>query len=79
MEAIRGHFQRGTDPYFFILLSTSHISSFMLKHKMHDSSQNCYISATLHPCNLAYKTIQQLNLNLIVFIIESPHEDGLNK
>ena len=30
MAAIRGHFRRGTDPYFFVLLSTSHVPSFML-------------------------------------------------
>ena len=30
MAAIRGHFRRGTDPNFFVLLSTSHVSSFML-------------------------------------------------
>ena len=30
MAAIRRHFRRGTDPYFFVLISTSHVPSFML-------------------------------------------------
>ena len=30
MAAIRRHFRRGIDPYFFVLLSTSHVPSFML-------------------------------------------------
>ena len=48
MAAIRGHFRRGTDPYFFFFcyqLAIYQVSCFY--HKMHDSSQNCYISAPL--------------------------------
>ena len=30
MAAIRGHFRRGTDPYFFVLFSTSHVPNFKL-------------------------------------------------
>ena len=48
MAAIRGHFRRGTDPYFFLFcyqLAMYQVSCFY--HKMHDSSQNCYISAPL--------------------------------
>ena len=47
MAAIRGHFQRGTDPHFLYCyqLAMYHVSCFY--HKMHDSSQNCYISAPL--------------------------------
>ena len=48
MAAIRGHFRRGTDPYFFLFcyqLAMYRVSCFY--HKMHDSSQNCYISAPL--------------------------------
>ena len=48
MAAIRGYFQRGTDPYFFLFcyqLAMYQVLCFY--HKMHDSSQNCYISTTL--------------------------------
>ena len=48
MSAIRGHFRRGTDPYFFLFcnqLAMYQVSCFY--HKVHDSSQNCYISAPL--------------------------------
>ena len=48
MAAINGHFCRGTDPYFFLYwyqLAMWQVSCFY--HKMHDSSQNCYISAPL--------------------------------
>ena len=30
MAAISGHFRLSTDPYFFVLLSTNHVPSFML-------------------------------------------------
>ena len=42
MAAIRGHFRRGTDCF---QLAMHQVSCFY--HKMHDSSQNCYISAPL--------------------------------
>ena len=48
MAAIRGHFRRGTDPYFFLFcyqLAIYQVSCFY--HKVHNSSQNCYISAPL--------------------------------
>ena len=47
MAAIKGHLQRGTDPYF---LYCYHLAMYQVPcfyHKMNDSSQNCYISAPL--------------------------------
>ena len=53
MAAIRGQFRRGTDPYFFLFcyqLAMYQVSCFY--HKVHDSSQYCYISA---PLTVTYK------------------------
>ena len=47
MAAIRGHFRRGTDPFFLFCYQLAMYQVSCFYHKMHDSSQNCYISAPL--------------------------------
>ena len=58
MAAIRGHFQRGTDPYFLYCYQLAMYQVSCFYHKMHDSSQNCYISAPL----FVHKGIELINL-----------------
>ena len=54
MAAIRGNFRSGTGPYFLYCYQLAmymymYQVSFFYR-KMHDSSQNCYISAPLIVC-----------------------------
>ena len=47
LAAIGGHFRRGTGPYFLYCYQLALYQVSRFYHKMHDSSQYCYISAPL--------------------------------